>query len=192
MKKRSQPQDPRRGAKPGQSAGSHIDPPSDSSSSSRIQESEAEQEKIILLPSDMKKRESLNKNFYKEFVMSDKDTPKGVGLDVGTSFLVAGRFDANGSINFNKIRDCFLHIPYKTPINRKMIKRGLDDRGAPYITQPDGFYVLGEDAFNMANERHQNTRRPMSRGVLSPKEKAAFPILKELIGLIIGKPKVEN
>jgi hypothetical protein len=73
-----------------------------------------------------------------------------------------------------------------------MIKTGLDDRQVPYIEQPDGFYVLGEDAFIMANERHQNTRRPMSRGVLSPKEKAAFPILKELISMIIGEPKVEN
>ena len=136
----------------------------------------------------MKQRDTLNRNFTKEFEMSKEEVPKGVGLDVGTSFLVAGRFNAGGSIDFLKIRDCFLHIPYKTPINRKMIHRGLDDRQAPYIEQQDGFYVLGEDAFTMANERHQDTRRPMSRGVLSPKEKAAFPILKELISLIIKEP----
>lgn len=32
----------------------------------------------------------------------------------------------------------------------------------------------------------------MHRGVLSPKEKEAFPILKELISMIIGEPAVEN
>ena len=121
--------------------------------------------------------------------MAEEDIPKGVGLDVGTSFLVAGRFNNGGTIDFVKVRDCFLHIPYKTPINKTMLQRGLDDRQAPYIEQPDGFYVLGEDAFTMANERHQDTRRPMSRGVLSPKEKAAFPILKELISLVIREPK---
>jgi hypothetical protein len=150
------------------------------------------EEQTDLLPSDMRKRETLNVKFKKELEMSEEDTPKGVGLDVGTSFLVAGRFDKQGIINFTKIRDCFLHIPYKTLINKNMIQKGLDDREVPYIEQPDGFYTLGEDAFIMANERHQNTRRPMHRGVLSPKEKAAFPILKELISMIVGEPKERN
>ena len=158
----------------------------------KIQEPGEPQSQKELLPPDLQKRKALNERFAKEFEMAEEDVPTGVGLDVGTSFLVAGRFDKQGNINFNKVRDCFLHVPYKTPINRTMIKKGLDDRKAPYIVEDDGFYVLGEDAFNMANERHQNTRRPMNRGVLSPKEKAAFPILKELIGLIVGKPKVKN
>ncbi len=150
------------------------------------------EEPKVLLPDDLKKREILSKNFIKEFDMAENEIPKGIGLDVGTSFLVSGRFNRGGTIDFVKVRDCFLHLPYKTPINKKMLKRGLDDRQAPYIEQPDGFYVLGEDAFVMANERHKNTRRPMSRGVLSPKEKAAFPILKELISLVIGEPRHQN
>ena len=153
---------------------------------------EVEEEEQELLPPNMKKRKILNTRFKKEFDMVEGDIPKGVGLDVGTSFLVAGRFDAQGNINFTKIRDCFLQIPFKTPINKRMIQAGLNDRQVPYIEHPDGFFVLGEDAFIMANERHQNTRRPMSRGVLSPKEKAAFPILKELISMIIGEPKEKN
>jgi len=145
-----------------------------------------------LLPEDLRKREVLNKSFTKEFEMAEGDVPKGVGLDVGTSFLVSGRFNQGGTVDFQKVRDCFLHIPYKTPINKRMIQRGLDDRNAPYIEQPDGFYVLGDPAFLMANERHADTRRPMNRGVLSPKEKAAFPILKELISIVIGKPKEQG
>ena len=159
-------------------------------------ELEPEEEVVVsrkeLLPPDLKKRETLTKNYKKEFEMAEEDVPKGVGLDVGTSFLVAGRFNNGGTIDFVKVRDCFLHVPYKTPINKRMLQTGLDDRKAPYIEQTDGFYVLGDAAFTMANERHMNTRRPMSRGVLSPKEKAAFPILKELISLIIGKPSHDN
>lgn len=145
-----------------------------------------------LLPEDMRKQEELSKNFKKEFTMAEEDIPKGVGLDVGTSFLVAGRFGKDGKIHFKKIRDCFLELEPKTPINKKFIKKGLDDRKAPYIEKDGSFFVLGEDAFLMANERHVNTRRPMHRGVLSPTEEEAFPILQELIKRITGKPREEG
>ena len=72
------------------------------------------------------------------------------------------------------------------------MKKGLDDRKAPYIEKDGTFYVLGEDAFLMANERHVNTRRPMHRGVLAPQEKEAFPILKELINRLVGEPRQKN
>lgn len=147
----------------------------------------------VLLPPDLKKKENLDEHFEKkEFTMSDADTPKGVGLDVGTSFLVSSRFGKDGKIHFKKMRDCFLEIEPKSPINKKFIQKGLDDRKAPYLEKNEKFYVLGEDAFLMANERHVNTRRPMHRGVLSPTEKEAFPILKELISRLVGTPAVEN
>jgi len=137
-------------------------------------------------PKDIQKREILKK---KEFIMADEDVPKGAGLDVGTSFLVAGRFGNDGKISFKKMRDCFIELEPKTPINAKFIKKGLDDREAPYIEKDSKFYVLGEEAFLMANERHINTRRPMHRGVLAPQEVEAFPILQELVKRILGKPK---
>lgn len=148
--------------------------------------------KKILLPPDIKKHNSLNEQFKKEFVMSDADTPKGVGLDVGTSFLVSGRFGTDGSIHFQKYRDCFLELIPKSSMNRKFIKKGLEDRKAPFIEKGDNFYVLGEDAFLMSNERHVEARRPMQRGVLSPQEKEAFPILKELISRLVGEPREKN
>src|SRR5574338_5369 len=150
-------------------------------------------EKKVLLPPDMQKQELLSKQFEKkEFTMSEEQIPRGVGLDVGTSFLVAGRFEHDGKIHFRKIRDCFLELEPKSPINKKFIQKGLDERKAPYIEKNDSFFVLGEDAFLLANERHINTRRPMHRGVLSPTEKEAFSILKELIKRIVGEPRVPN
>lgn len=157
---------------------------------------ESEEESInkkVNLPPRIRQQDLLNKNFEKkEFSMNEEDIPKGVGLDVGTSFLVTGRFENDGNIHFNKVRDCFLELNPKSPINKKFIKKGLDDRKAPYIEKEDSFYVLGEDAFLMANERHVNTRRPMYRGVLAPTEKEAFPILKELISRILGPPRQKN
>jgi len=146
----------------------------------------------VLLSSDIKKREELNKKFKKEFNMADENVPTGVGLDIGTSFLVSGRFQNDGKIHFKQLRDCFLELTPKSPVNKKFMKKGLDDRKAPYIEKDGNFYVLGEDAFLMANERHVNTRRPMHRGVLSPQESEAMPILKELIRRLVGDPKEEN
>lgn len=147
----------------------------------------------VILPPGMRQKELLNKQFEKkEFTMSEEEIPKGVGLDVGTSFLVAGRFEKDGNVHFKKMRDCFLELEPKSPINKKFIKKGLDDRKAPYIEKEGSYYVLGEDAFLMANERHVNTRRPMHRGVLAPQEKEAFPILKELISRLVGEPRKKN
>ena len=146
----------------------------------------------VLLSSDIKKREELNKKFKKEFNMADENVPTGVGLDIGTSFLVSGRFQNDGKIHFKQLRDCFLELTPKSPVNKKFMKKGLDDRKAPYIEKDGNFYVLGEEAFLMANERHVNTRRPMHRGVLSPQESEAMPILKELIRRLVGDPKEEN
>lgn len=145
-----------------------------------------------LLPQEMRQREILSQRFKKEFTMVEEDIPKGVGLDVGTSFLVAGRFQNDGQIHFKKMRDCFIQLEPKTSINSKFIKKGLDDRKAPYIEKDGSFYVLGEEAFVMANERHITTRRPMHRGVLSPQEKEAFPILQELISRLVGEPRSKN
>jgi len=154
---------------------------------------EQETEKKVIIPQDMKKKKTLEENFErKEFTMSEEEVPKGVGLDIGTSFLVAGRFSDDGKIHFNKFRDCFLELSPKSPMNKKFIKKGLDDRKAPYIEKDGKFFVLGEEAFLMANERHVNTRRPMHRGVLAPQESEAFPILKELIKRLVGEPKVEG
>jgi hypothetical protein len=140
-------------------------------------------------PADIQKREILKE---KEFTMADEDVPKGVGLDVGTSFLVAGRFGNDGKIGFKKMRDCFIELEPKTPINAKFIKKGIEDRGAPYIEKDGSFYVLGEEAFIMANERHITTRRPMHRGVLAPQESEAFPILQELVKRLVGDPREQG
>ncbi len=150
---------------------------------------EAVKEPVFQPPEDIQKREILKK---KEFTMADEDVPKGVGLDVGTSFLVSGRFGNDGKIGFKKMRDCFIQLEPKTPINAKFIKKGIEDRNAPYIEKDGSFYVLGEEAFLMANERHITTRRPMHRGVLAPSESEAFPILQELIKRLVGEPKEEG
>jgi len=112
---------------------------------------------------------------------------KGVGLDIGTNMLVSATMDANGMPIYRKERDAFFRLTPKSDVNRKSIHMALENRKSNYIVDGKDFIVVGEDALLMANERNSNALRPMRKGVLSPKEKDALPIMKRLIESLIGK-----
>lgn len=113
---------------------------------------------------------------------------KGVGLDIGTNMLVSATMDDLGNPVYKKQRDAFLRITPKSKVNQKSIRMALESRKANFIIDDRGdFIVVGEDALRMANERNTDARRPMSKGVLSPKEKDSLPMLKLIIKSLIGQ-----
>jgi len=112
---------------------------------------------------------------------------KGHGLDLGTSLIVYATMDEEGRPVYKKQRDSFFKISPKSDINKKSIRAALENRKANFIIDGDDFFVVGQDALYMANERNMEVRRPMSRGVLSPKEKDSLPMLKLIIKSIIGQ-----
>jgi len=114
---------------------------------------------------------------------------KGIGLDVGTNMLVSAVMNEDGKPVYKKQRDAFFRISPKSDVNRKSIKLALDGRNANFIIDGNDFIVIGEDALHMANERNMEARRPMSKGVLSPKEKASLPMIKLIIKSLIGEAK---
>lgn len=112
---------------------------------------------------------------------------EGVGLDIGTNMLVSAIMDDEGKPIYKKQRDAFYRITPKSEINSKSIRRALENKKANFILDGKDFIVVGEDALIMANERNDNARRPMNKGVLSPKEKDSLPMIKLLIKSIIGE-----
>jgi len=112
---------------------------------------------------------------------------KGVGLDIGTSTIIAATMNEEGSPVYKKQRDAFFKITPKSEVNRKSIQMSLEGRKANFIIDGNDFFVVGQDALYMANERNVEARRPMSRGVLSPREKSSLPMLKLIIKSLIGK-----
>jgi len=110
-----------------------------------------------------------------------------IGLDVGTNMLVCGSIDAEGKSNFKMERDAFYRIVPKSDVNKQAIKNSLEKRGSNFIIDNDDFIVVGEDALQIAMERNDVAKRPMSRGVISPREKTSLPMLKLLISSLIGK-----
>ncbi len=112
---------------------------------------------------------------------------KGVGLDIGTNMLVSAIMNEEGNPIYKRQRDAFLRITPKSPVNQKSIRMALEGRRANFIIDELGdFIVVGEDALIMANERNADARRPMSKGVLSPKEKDSLPMIKLIIKSLIG------
>lgn len=109
------------------------------------------------------------------------------GVDVGTNMLVCGSLDKDGNPVFKMERDAFYRIVPKSDVNRQAIKNSLEKRGSNFIEEDNDFIVVGEDALHIAMERNDTSSRPMSKGVISPKEKSSLPMLKLLISSLIGK-----
>ena len=117
----------------------------------------------------------------------------GKGLDLGTNMIVAAYMDEGGNPVFRQQRDCFYSIKPKTEVNKNSIKLSLDKRKANYVIDEEGtFIIIGEDALEIAIERNDIAQRPMAKGVISPREKAALPMLKLIIETMIGKGSGEE
>ena len=110
-----------------------------------------------------------------------------IGLDVGTSFIIASSYDGD-QIVFKDFRDAFYVIKPTTPIASKMVEKGL--KGKIFIKDETGsFIILGKDAIEKAVERNETARRPMYRGVVSVKEKEAKKVLAYILKEVVGKAK---
>lgn len=116
--------------------------------------------------------------FKEEDVMPSKkgDSNKkyGVGLDVGTGFLVGSGFKGN-KISYTPLRDAFFVI------DREMFNKSMFNKSQmKYIEIENNVFVIGEDALNLAKIRNASAKRPLANGVINPKEREAAPILKEM------------
>lgn len=113
-----------------------------------------------------------------------------IGLDVGTSFIIASSYDKD-NIVFKDFRDAFYVIKPNTPIAAKMVEKGL--KGKVFIKDENGsFIILGKDAIEKAVERNETARRPMYRGVVSVKEKEAKKVLAYILKEVVGKAKKQG
>ena len=107
------------------------------------------------------------------------------GLDVGTSFIVLAK-EEDDKIAYKDFRDAFYTIKPTTPVATKMIEKGLN--GKVFVKDEDGsFILLGYDAIEKAIERNDTAKRPMFRGVVSPKEKHAKKVLAFILKEVAGE-----
>lgn len=109
----------------------------------------------------------------------------GKGLDIGTVNLVAAEQNNDAETELRLQRNVFIDVEI-TPYTKAMLTK-LE---VGYVVQGKRMYILGEPAFKLANVLNRRTRRPMADGLISPKEQDALPIMKLLIGSILGEPRL--
>lgn len=106
-----------------------------------------------------------------------------IGLDVGTGNLIA----AEGS-GVTVERNSFLTIS-----KDKSTKRQLKRMNIPYVEIDNNLHLVGLASFEYANIfNNEDLRRPMKDGLLNPTEQDALPIMRHLIGSLIGSTKTEE
>jgi hypothetical protein len=116
----------------------------------------------------------------------------GRGIDCGTGFLVQSISLENGDVETKSVRDSFLEVKPANKLIYNTMKKGLDRAKVNYFESDGSFWIIGEDSLVQSVERQTVTRRPMHKGVISPKEMKALPLFKSLLKELLGEPAVEN
>jgi len=106
----------------------------------------------------------------------------GKGVDVGTMFVKCAKKEEE-QIAFRSQRNAFFGVEHTD-----FTKDILNNSKVKYIIKENELYVVGDEALEFANMFNKETRRPLSRGVISPTEKEALPMVELLIKSVIGEP----
>lgn len=116
---------------------------------------------------------------------------KNIGVDLGTGNICSRESEGNIPVTY-KVRDAFFRLDPLTFLQGADVQFGenmLKKAGANYIKIEDKIHVLGDDAIKFANLFHKEAQRPMSQGILNPKEPNNAILVKELIRGIAGAGK---
>jgi hypothetical protein len=116
---------------------------------------------------------------------ADTAVALGKGLDIGTANLAAAVQNEDGGITVKVERNAFLDINSDVYSKNMLAKLKV-----PYVVHNSKLVVIGEAAFELANVFGKETRRPMSDGLISPNEQDALPMMKLIIGKVLGEPRV--
>jgi hypothetical protein len=115
--------------------------------------------------------------------MSKNETlrPETIGLDVGTSRIVAAR-QTNDQIRYETQLNAFVGIPYS-----KITANILQKEGVPHAADGDQILVHGNESERFADLLSKDVRRTMSRGVLNPDEPENVRLIREIVSMMTGK-----
>jgi len=112
----------------------------------------------------------------------DKDA---CGLDIGTSRIVSikrGK-DPAGTDSADQL-NAFIAVSETKFLRDMLIKNHM-----AHTRIRDEIAVLGYDAQQFANTFNSEIRRPMEKGLITPNENYAIPVMKEIINLVLPRPK---
>ncbi len=106
---------------------------------------------------------------------------KAIGLDIGTSRLVAASKTADG-FDYQTELNAFLTLPFS-----KLTQSSLAKENVPHEKHGDELVIYGNESERFANMFHLETRRPMSRGLLNPEETNGTAVIRQLLTSLLGE-----
>jgi hypothetical protein len=109
---------------------------------------------------------------------SDGSTP--VGLDVGTSRIVAAWPDDSGYIYRSELNS-FVTLP-----GSKFTESVLRRENVPHTVRANAILVQGNESERFADLLGAESRRPMARGFLNPEEPESLTMMQELLRSLLG------
>lgn len=115
-----------------------------------------------------------------EELKKKKDTNSiGIGADFGTMNICVSRSDDQ---NVKITRNMFLKLDVdEVPMQ--------DLKEISHLEIGDSVYIIGEDAFRMANLFNKQVSRPMEKGMISPAEIDAVDVLASIVKNMFGNIK---
>ncbi len=104
-----------------------------------------------------------------------------VGLDVGTSRIVAAR-RAGDQYEFETQLNAFVTIPFS-----KITESVLTKESVPHRVEGRDIVVHGNESERFADLLQMETRRPMTRGILNPGESESLSIIRQIVETVAGQ-----
>jgi hypothetical protein len=111
------------------------------------------------------------------------DTTKNglaIGLDVGTSRIVAARKTEQG-FQFGTELNAFLTVPPS-----KVTENALKREGVPYTVEDSAIWIHGNESQRFADLLNSEIRRPMRGGFLNSGEPDSVKVIQEIVKLAAG------
>ena len=108
----------------------------------------------------------------------------GVGLDLGTAYLVASREIEGEKVFVKTERNAFLSVR-----TDQATQDFLKELRIKYACLGNNVYVLGNLAHKFANILNSEVQRAMSMGILNPSEGESISIIKLIVQNILWEPR---
>ncbi|MBF0489560.1 MAG: hypothetical protein HQL15_02945 [Candidatus Omnitrophica bacterium] len=119
-----------------------------------------------------------------DVIQSEVHQRLGVGLDVGTAYLVASREIEGTKVFVKTERNAFLSIR-----GDQSTKDFLAELKIKCVSLGSNMFVLGNLAHKFANILNTEVKRTMSMGILNPSEAESISIIKLIVQNILWEPR---
>jgi hypothetical protein len=106
-----------------------------------------------------------------------------MGLDVGTSKVVAARRKGK-DVETTAELNAFIPVPYS-----RFTETILGQNDIAYYREGDELIIYGSATEKFANMFNAESRRPMSDGMINPRERFAMPVLEAILRKVLPKAK---